>query len=66
MKGGDTIDSEVKLRYYRPETLQDTVKAALCQIEKKQYATALIEKGIPKERIHSYGFAFEGKKVLIG
>ena len=48
------------------ETLQDTVTAALCQIEKKQYAAALIEKGIPKERIHSYGFAFEGKKVLIG
>ena len=48
------------------ETLQDTVTASLCQIEKKQYATALIEKGIPKERIHSYGFAFEGKKVLIG
>ena len=25
-----------------------------------------ISKGIPKERIRKYGFAFEGKNVLIG
>lgn len=30
------------------------------------YAAQLISRGIPEERIHSYGFAFEGKKVLIG
>lgn len=35
-------------------------------IEKKQYAAALLEKGIPAERIKKYGFAFEGKNVLIG
>ncbi|MGN0157678.1 MAG: AAA family ATPase [Brotaphodocola sp.] len=48
------------------ETLKDTVSAALEQIEKRQYAASLIERGIPKERIRNYGFAFQGKKVLIG
>ena len=48
------------------ETLKDTAAAALKQIEKKQYASQLISRGIPKERIRSYGFAFQGKKVLIG
>lgn len=48
------------------ETLKDTVKEALRQIEKKQYAAQLIARGNSQERIRSYGFAFEGKKVLIG
>ena len=48
------------------ENLKETVQSALAQIEEKQYAAQLIARGVPQERIRCYGFAFEGKKVLIG
>ena len=48
------------------QDLKDTVQAALKQIEEKQYDTELLALGIPKDHIRHYGFAFEGKKVLIG
>ena len=45
--------------------LADTARAALRQIDERHYETALTARGIPKERIRKYGFAFCGKKVLI-
>ena len=47
-------------------SLEETVENALKQIEEKQYEADLIVRGIPKENIYKYGFAFCGKEVLIG
>ena len=40
--------------------------SALVQIKEKNYDAELLARGIPKEKIRHYGFAFEGKNVLIG
>ena len=48
------------------ETLLDTVRGALEQITEKNYDAELLAQGISADRIRHYGFAFEGKKVLIG
>ena len=66
-KKDDAIILEFKV--FRPgkeQGLEDTVQAALKQIEEKDYAAALRAKGIPQGRIRKYGFAFRGKEVLIG
>ncbi len=63
---GDAIILEFKVRNPDEEaTLKDTAKDALAQIKRQKYAQSLIAKGISPERIRSYGFAFEGKTVLI-
>ena len=65
--GDDAMILEFKVQDKGEEKdLQDTVKAALQQINAKKYEASLIEKGIPKEKIRTYGFAFQGKQVLIG
>ena len=48
------------------ESLQETVQVALMQIQEKQYDAELSELHIKSNQIHHYGFAFEGKKILIG
>ena len=63
----DAIILEFKV--YDPDgekTLEDTVKDALNQMEEKKYAAQMTSKGIPENHIRKYGFAFCGKKVLIG
>ena len=49
----------------KENSLEETVKAALNQIEEKNYDAELIKRGVNKENIHHYGFAFKGKEVLI-
>ncbi len=50
----------------REKDLAETVANALLQIEEKQYEAQLIADGFAPERIKKYGFAFQGKQVLIG
>lgn len=63
----DAVLLEFKVRDPGKEkSLEETVQNALAQIESRDYASGLREKGIPDGRIRKYGFAFEGKTVRIG
>lgn len=57
---------EFKVKKSNEKTLEEAVQAAHKQIEEKRYDEEILALGIEKERIRHYGFAFEGKKVLIG
>ena len=57
---------EFKVKKASEKSLEEAVDAALKQIEEKRYDEEILALGIEKERIRHYGFAFEGKKVLIG
>ena len=65
-KENDGIILEFKVKESEEKTLEETVQTALAQIEAKKYDAELLELGVSKEHIRHYGFAFEGKKVLIG
>ena len=59
----------IEFKVHHPEKekdLEETVKNALKQIDEKPYDARILCRGVKKENIRHYGFAFEGKKVLIG
>jgi hypothetical protein len=57
---------EFKVKKQRENSLEETLRSAHIQIEEKCYEQELLNVGIPQGNIRKYGFAFEGKTVLIG
>jgi len=49
----------------KEKSLEDTAQRALEQIAEEKYEMEFLARGIEKERIRNYGFAFDGKEVLI-
>lgn len=63
---GKAIIMEFKVISPKKEkSLEETAQNALEQIKEKNYKEELIEAGISENNIKAYGFAFEGKNVLI-
>ena len=60
------IEFKVVNRNRGEKSLEDALENALKQIEENRYEQNLTDMNVPKENIVKYGFAFEGKRVLIG
>ena len=52
--------------YEGEKTLEETLASAHAQIEERHYEAELLSEGFTEEQIRKYGFAFQGKKCLIG
>lgn len=62
----DGIILEFKVNDPKKEKgLEDTVQSAIRQILDKKYAAVLEARGIKRNHIRIYGFAFSGKEVMI-
>ncbi len=62
----DAVIIEFKVQDEEEKELSHTVREALRQIDEKNYQADLLARGISEKHIRKYGFAFCGKKVLIG
>lgn len=59
----------IEFKVFKPKkenSLEEAVQNALAQIDAKNYDAELLVKGIARDRIRHYGFAFKGKEVFIG
>ena len=64
---GMTIDKALEVSPdFKKVYDEDALENALKQIDDKNYKQNLIDIGICEDQIVNYGFAFEGKKVLVG
>lgn len=66
---GDEPAAIIGLKVFDPsreKSLEETMARAKKRLEERGYAEGLVEKGVGRGRIRTYGVAFRGKEVLIG